>query len=76
MTACATQRQQRLHAPALVAYGTQDVIVPPANAHLLIKRIPHAIGMRVRNAGHAFLFQEPTATAAAFATFLNGGKGP
>jgi pimeloyl-ACP methyl ester carboxylesterase len=60
-----------LQAPTLVAYGTQDVIVPPANAQLLITRIPHARGMRVRDAGHAFLFQQPAATAAAFANFLN-----
>jgi pimeloyl-ACP methyl ester carboxylesterase len=61
----------RLHAPTLIAFGTQDVIVPPANAQLLITRIPHAIGMRVRHAGHAFLFQQPTATAVAFANVLN-----
>jgi pimeloyl-ACP methyl ester carboxylesterase len=61
----------RLRVPTLVGYGTKDVIVPPANALLLLKRIPHATGMRVRDAGHAFLFQEPTATAAAFARFLD-----
>jgi pimeloyl-ACP methyl ester carboxylesterase len=66
----------RLHAPTLVAYGTRDVIVPPANAQLLITRIPHAIGMRVRQAGHAFLFQQPAATAVAFATFLDAREAP
>lgn len=66
----------RLHAPTLVAYGTKDVIVPPANAQLLITRIPHAVGLRVPDAGHAFLFQQPTATAVAFANFLDQRQAP
>jgi pimeloyl-ACP methyl ester carboxylesterase len=64
----------RIRAPTLVAYGAEDVIVPPANAQLLLKRIPHAIGMRVPDAGHAFLFQEPTKTATAFADFLDRNR--
>jgi pimeloyl-ACP methyl ester carboxylesterase len=64
-------RLPRLRVPTLVGYGAQDVIVPPSNARLLLRRIPHAVGLRVSNAGHAFLFQEPTQTAAAFARFLD-----
>ena len=67
---------RRVHAPTLVAYGTLDVIVPPANAQLLITRIPRAIGLRVGDAGHAFLFQQPTAIATASADFLNRRKVP
>jgi pimeloyl-ACP methyl ester carboxylesterase len=66
-----TYRQlSRLKARTLVAYGAEDVVVPPANAKLLLRRLPHATGMKVANAGHAFLFQSPTARAAAFARFL------
>jgi pimeloyl-ACP methyl ester carboxylesterase len=61
----------RLRAPTLVGYGAQDVIVPPANAQLLLRRIPHAVGVRMPDAGHAFLFQAPAKTAAAFAHFLD-----
>jgi hypothetical protein len=64
----------RLRVPTLVGYGTQDVIVPPANARLLLKRIPHAIGVRMPDAGDAFLFQQPTKTAAVFAHFLDQSR--
>jgi pimeloyl-ACP methyl ester carboxylesterase len=62
-----------LRAPTLVAYGAGDVIVPPTDDRLLLRRIPRAIGMRVSDAGHAFLFQNPTAAGAAFAHFLDTG---
>lgn len=64
-------RLPRLRVPTLVGYGAQDVIIPPSNARALVTRIPHAIGLRVSDAGHAFLFQEPTQTAAAFTRFLD-----
>jgi pimeloyl-ACP methyl ester carboxylesterase len=50
------------------------VIVPPANARLLGRRIAHATLRGYANAGHAFLFQNPTATAATFAAFLDRGR--
>jgi pimeloyl-ACP methyl ester carboxylesterase len=62
----------RIEARTLVAYGTEDVVVPPANAKLLLRRLPHATPMKVANAGHAFLFQSPAPRAAAFAHFLDG----
>jgi pimeloyl-ACP methyl ester carboxylesterase len=61
----------RLRARTLVAYGTEDVVVPPANAKLLLRRLPNATALRVPDAGHAFLFQQPAQTAAVFARFLN-----
>jgi len=64
-------RLPKLRARALIAYGTRDVIAPPGNAKLLAKRIKHRTLMRVPDAGHAFLFQEPAARAAAFAHFLD-----
>jgi len=64
-------RLPKLRARTLIGYGTQDVIVPPGNARLLAKRIRHHKLMRVPDAGHAFLFQEPTAKAAAFDRFLD-----
>ncbi|MGA2013887.1 MAG: alpha/beta hydrolase [Solirubrobacteraceae bacterium] len=67
-------RLPRLTAATLVASGADDVIVPPGNAQLLLRRLPHAIGMRVPGAGHAFLFQQPAAVAADFAGFLATGR--
>jgi pimeloyl-ACP methyl ester carboxylesterase len=66
-------RLPKLRAPTLVAYGTDDVIVPPANAQILLKRIPDAKALRVPDAGHAFLFQDPASTARAFIAFLGRG---
>jgi pimeloyl-ACP methyl ester carboxylesterase len=63
-------RLPQIGAPTLVAYGAEDVIVPPSNAQILIDRIPHARGVRFSNAGHAFLFQDPDAAAHAFTAFL------
>jgi pimeloyl-ACP methyl ester carboxylesterase len=67
-------RLGRLRQPTLVAYGADDVIVPPANAKLLGARLPHATLRRYADAGHAFLFQEPTAKGRAFAAFLRGPR--
>jgi len=55
----------------MVAYGAEDVIVPPSNARLLASRLPHVVVRRATNAGHAFMFQSPAATATAFTRFLD-----
>ena len=62
---------RRVKAQTWVGYGTEDQIVPPANAKLLLRRIPHVSGHRYADAGHAFLFQDPAAKAAAMAAFLD-----
>jgi len=67
-------RLSRLAAPTLVAYGADDVIVPPSNAQILLGRIPHASALRVADAGHAFLFQDPATIAATFSAFLQRGS--
>ena len=63
-------RLSAIRARTHVAYGTKDVVVPPFNAQLLLRRIPHAVSLRVRDAGHAFLFQDPVSVARAFTAFL------
>jgi pimeloyl-ACP methyl ester carboxylesterase len=66
-------RLPKVRPRTLVAYGADDVIVPASNAQILLRRVPHATALRVRDAGHAFLFQDPSATAKAFSAFLNSG---
>jgi len=63
-------RLPTLRAATLVAYGTDDVIIPPVNSQILLKRIPHATGVRFPDAGHAFLFQDPVTASRAFTAFL------
>jgi len=67
-------RLPAIRARTLVAYGTKDVIVPPSNAQILLRLIPHAKAVRVSDAGHAFLFQDPVSTARAFSAFLSAGS--
>jgi pimeloyl-ACP methyl ester carboxylesterase len=62
----------KLKAPTWIGYGTEDVVVPPGNARLLARRIPHATAHAFADAGHAFLFQDPAAKAAAMVRFLDG----
>ena len=63
-------RLPRLKARTLVAYGSRDVVVPPANARLLTARIPHVQSRRFTGAGHAFLFQDPITVGRRFTGFL------
>jgi pimeloyl-ACP methyl ester carboxylesterase len=65
-------RLSRLKAPTWIGYGADDVVVPPGNARLLARRIPHATAHRYADAGHAFLFQDPATKATAMAAFLDG----
>jgi pimeloyl-ACP methyl ester carboxylesterase len=64
-------RLPKLKAPTWIGYGAQDVVVPPGNARLLARRIPHATAHRFADAGHAFLFQDPAAKASMMAAFLD-----
>src|SRR4051812_5749884 len=54
-------RLARIPAPTLVVHGEQDLVVPPANARQLARRIP---GARLRvwpDAGHLYIIDEPRA---------------
>lgn len=59
-----------LRIPTLVAAGNQDVIVPPRNATMLLNRIQGSALLLYAGAGHAFLFQNPSAVAAQLNGFL------
>ncbi|HSZ43619.1 MAG TPA: alpha/beta hydrolase [Trebonia sp.] len=54
----AGRRLSRIHAPALVADGTQDQLDPVQNDWLLTRDIPRAHLILYPDAGHAFLFQD------------------
>lgn len=56
-------RLPKLRIPTLIMAGRDDVIVPARNALILHSRIVHSRLVRYRDAGHAFLFQEPLAVA-------------
>ncbi len=56
-------RLPRLRVRTLIMAGLDDVIVPPRNALILHSRIVRSRLVRYRDAGHAFLFQDPLAVA-------------
>ncbi len=49
----AGDRLKTLHIPTLVVTGTEDVLVPPANAHVLADLLPEAALVELEGAGHA-----------------------
>ncbi len=56
-------RLGEIQAPALVACGTEDAVIPPANALALAAGLDGSWLARFRDAGHAFMAQAPTAVA-------------
>ena len=59
--------------PALVLHGTEDVLVPLANAEALSKLIPGARRYWFDGRGHLFFHEDPELTAAVMVSFLRGG---
>ncbi|MFN8130716.1 MAG: alpha/beta hydrolase [Solirubrobacteraceae bacterium] len=56
-------RLGEIRAPALVACGTADAVIPPANALTLAAGLDGSWLVRFRDAGHAFMAQVPAAIA-------------
>jgi 3-oxoadipate enol-lactonase len=46
-----------ISAPTLVLHGSEDRMNPPANAHLLVKRIPGAQLSLIEGARHGYLIE-------------------
>jgi pimeloyl-ACP methyl ester carboxylesterase len=51
----------RIQAPTLILTGDRDKLVPPANARLLARRLPHAELRVLPGEGHLLLFNEDSA---------------
>lgn len=63
-------RLAAITAPTLVAAGTQDVVIPFANTHLLAAALPDAHAQAFEGGGHAFMAQVPADLATAVTEFL------
>jgi 3-oxoadipate enol-lactonase len=57
-------------APTLVMHGSEDAVMPLANAELLAQRIPGAILDVFVGAGHLFFHEQPERTAQAVRAFV------
>ena len=61
-----------IRSPTLVVTGTDDVIIPPANADILARNIPGARLVRFRDCGHGLMYQVPAPFAAVVVGFFGG----
>lgn len=68
----AEARLSGLRMPVLIVHGDQDLVVPPGNAELLKKGIPHAQLKLLPGAGHILPVERPEAIADLLATFASG----
>ena len=60
----------RIRQPALILAGKDDVIVPPINARILARLIPHAT-LHIFNGGHLFALTEKEQVASLVHAFLS-----
>jgi pimeloyl-ACP methyl ester carboxylesterase len=65
----AWDRLPSVTAPTLVMHGSEDAVMPLANARALAERIPGARLVVFDGAGHLFFHEEPERTAAVLAEF-------
>jgi pimeloyl-ACP methyl ester carboxylesterase len=64
------RRLPRIKAQTLVIHGENDLLIPPENATILVKRIPNARLVMLPRAGHMFPTDQPELTRAALINFL------
>ncbi len=67
------ERLGEIVAPTLVLHGTDDVLVPLANAERLVKLIPGARRYWFDGCGHLFFHEEPGLTVEVLLSFLGSG---
>lgn len=70
--ACFEHKLSAITAPTLILFGAQDKVVPPGNAELLARQIPHSTIALLPDAGHFFPFETPDAANAVIVNFLKG----
>ena len=66
----AGDRLAKVSAPALVAAGTEDIVIPASNALALVNAIPGAWLAQFKGGGHAFMAQYPRPLADLINGFL------
>jgi pimeloyl-ACP methyl ester carboxylesterase len=62
-------RLANISAPTLILFGAHDKVVPPANADLLVARIPNSKVVILAEAGHFFPMEVPEAASQAVIDF-------
>ena len=67
----ALDRLGEVRAPALVIVGEDDICTPPRYAEELARALSKAELVRIPNAGHCAVFEQPDAVARAVRAFLD-----
>ncbi|MBI5565294.1 MAG: alpha/beta fold hydrolase [Chloroflexi bacterium] len=70
--ACFEGKLQHVTASTLILFGAHDRVVPPGNADLLAREIPHSTIELLPDAGHFFPIETPDDANAAILKFLKG----
>lgn len=60
----------KVKTPTLVLFGENDKVVPPANADLLVSKLPNARKVILPDAGHFFPIEVPEAASRAVIDFI------
>jgi pimeloyl-ACP methyl ester carboxylesterase len=63
-------RLSQLNCPVLIIHGSEDVMIPAGNAHLLKERIPHAELVILEGMGHGYNLEAQERADAAVIEFL------
>ena len=66
----ADERLRKIAMPVLIAAGTEDQVIPPANAQLLADALPGSRLALFDGGGHAFMAQEPKRLAGLITAWL------
>ncbi len=73
-SACFEGKLKQVTVPTLIVFGAYDQVVPPENAELLAREIPHSKVEILPDAGHFFPIETPEAATAAVVRFLRGDQ--
>ena len=68
----ACDRLPNISAPTLAITGSEDELIPPENATVMVERIPVAQMISIDGGGHLFLIEQPEAFNEAVIGFLDG----
>jgi pimeloyl-ACP methyl ester carboxylesterase len=67
----ACDRLPNISAPTLAITGSEDELIPPENATVMVERIPVAQMISIDGGGHLFLIEQPKAFNEAIVGFLD-----
>ncbi|MFC1461246.1 alpha/beta fold hydrolase [Verrucomicrobiota bacterium] len=64
-------RLSEINSPTLLITGSEDILTPPENSHMMVGKIPDVTLKEVEGAGHGLMYQYPEEFAAIVLNFLD-----